>query len=104
MLEADLVDSAKIRLFSGLSIRCYGTFRKGFPGELIVKNLPANAGDMSLISGLERSPREGNGNPLQYCCLGNSHGQRSLVGYSPRDHKESDTTERLRRNTTLLSD
>ena len=37
----------------------------------VVKNLPANAGDMSSIPGLERSPGEGNGNPLQYCCPGN---------------------------------
>ena len=39
---------------------------------LVVKNLPANAGDMSSTSGLGRSPGEGNGNPLQYSCLGNS--------------------------------
>ena len=40
----------------------------------VVKNPPANAGntrDPSLISGLGRSPGEGNGNPLQYSCLGN---------------------------------
>ena len=40
----------------------------------MVKNPPANAGDvrdMSSISGLERSPGEGNGNPLWYSCLGN---------------------------------
>ena len=36
-----------------------------------VKNLPANAGDPSLIPGSERSPGEGNDNPLQYSCLGN---------------------------------
>ena len=35
----------------------------------------------------------GNDNPLQYSCLGKSHGQRSLVGYSPWGHKESETTE-----------
>jgi len=34
-----------------------------------VKNLPANAGEMGLIPGPGRSPREGNGNPLQYPCL-----------------------------------
>ena len=42
---------------------------------LVVKNLPANAGDlrdMGLIPGSGRSPGEGNGNPLQYSCLGNS--------------------------------
>ena len=37
--------------------------------------------------------REGNGNPLQYSCLEKSHGQRSLVGYSPWGRKESDMTE-----------
>ena len=40
----------------------------------MVKNLPADAGDagdMGLISGLERSPGGGNGNPLQYSCLEN---------------------------------
>ena len=35
----------------------------------------------------------GNGNPLQYSCLGKSHGQRSLAGYTPWGHKESETTE-----------
>ena len=44
---------------------------------------------------LERSPREGNGNPLQNSCPGTSHGQRSLVGHNPWGHKESDTTWRL---------
>ena len=37
----------------------------------MVKNLPANVGDVGLIPGLERSPGEGSGNPLQYSCLGN---------------------------------
>ena len=37
----------------------------------MVKNWPANAGDKGLTSGSGRSPREGNGNPLQYSCLGN---------------------------------
>ena len=36
-----------------------------------VKNLPAVGGDMGLIPGLRRSPREGNGSPLQYTCLEN---------------------------------
>ena len=43
----------------------------GFPGGSVVKNLSANAGDMSLIPGLGRSRGEGNGNPLQCSCLGN---------------------------------
>ena len=37
----------------------------------MVKNPPANAGVVGLIPGLGRSPGEGNGNPLQYSCLGN---------------------------------
>ena len=52
---------------------------------LVVKNLLANAGDLryvGLIPGLGRSSGEGNGNPLQYSCLENPHGQRSRVGYS----------------------
>ena len=48
---------------------------KGFSSGSVVKNLPANAGspagDMGSIPGLGRSPGEGNGNPLQYSCLGN---------------------------------
>ena len=48
----------------------------------MVKNPPANAGDVALIPGLGRSPGGGHGNPLQYSCLENPPGQRSLVGYS----------------------
>ena len=43
----------------------------GFPGDSVVKNPPANAGDTGSTSGLGRSPGKGNGNPLQYSCLGN---------------------------------
>ena len=43
----------------------------GFPGGSVVKKLPASAGDSGSIPGLERFPREANGNPLQYSCLGN---------------------------------
>ena len=52
-------------------------------------------GDLGLIPGLGRFPGGGHGNSLQYSCLENPHGQRSLVGYSPWGHKESDMTERL---------
>ena len=55
----------------------------------MVKSLLANAGDMGLIPELGRSPGEGSDNPLQYSCLEESHGQRSLVGYSPQGHKVS---------------
>ena len=51
------------------------TVEKGFPGTAVVNNLPAdvgNARDVGLIPGSERSPGEGNGNPLHYSCLENS--------------------------------
>ena len=57
-----------------------------------VKNLPANAGDVSLIPASRRSPEEGNGNPLQYFLPEKSLGQRNLAGYSPWSPKKSDTT------------
>ena len=57
----------------------------------MVKNLPAIAGDLGLISGSGRSLGEGNGNPLQYSCLENPMGR----GYSSWGHKELDTTEQL---------
>ena len=53
----------------------------------MVKNLPARAGDAGLIPGPGRSPGGGNGSPLQCSCWDHSHGQRSLAGYSPWDHK-----------------
>ena len=44
---------------------------KGFPVCSVIKNTPANAGYVGLTPGSGRSPEEGNGNPLQYPCLGN---------------------------------
>ena len=44
----------------------------GFPGGTVVKNPPANAGDLSSIPGSARSPEGGNSNPFQYSCLENS--------------------------------
>ena len=57
--------------------------------------VPGFVGDLGWIPGLGRCPGVGHGNPLQYSCLENPHGQRSLAGCSPWGHKESDTTERL---------
>ena len=60
---------------------------------LVVKNLPVNAGDikdMGLIPELGRSPREENGNPLHYSCLGNPTDIGAWQG-----HKELDMTEKL---------
>ena len=65
----------------------------GFPGGSDGKESTYNVGDLGLIPGLGRSPGGGHGNPLQYSCLENPHGQRSLAGYCPWGHKESDMTE-----------
>ena len=68
----------------------------GLPSGSVIKNTPANAGDLGSIPGLGRSPGEGNGYPLQYSCLGEFRGQMSLAGYSPYSpwgHKELDTIE-----------
>ena len=59
------------------------------------KESVCNVGDLGSIPGIGRSPGGGHGNPLQYSCLENPHGQSSLAGYSPWGHKELDTTERL---------
>ena len=67
----------------------------GFPGSLDGKESACNAGEPGSIPGSGRSPGEGHGNPFRYSCLGEFHGQRSPVGYSPRGHKERDMTEQL---------
>ena len=63
-----------------------------FPGGSDGKASAYNVGDLGLIPGSGRSPGEGNGTLIQYYCLENPM-ERSLVGYSPWGHKESDTTE-----------
>ena len=60
---------------------------------LVVKSQPVNARDTGSIPGLGRSPGGGHVNPLQYSCLENPHGQRSLAGSSPWGCTESDMTE-----------
>ena len=57
------------------------------------KESACNAGDLGLIPGLGRSPGKGNGYPLQYSCLENPHGRRSLAGYSPWGREKLDMTE-----------
>ena len=73
-------------------------YDEGCPGVASVKNLPANAGDIrdvGSIPGSGRFPWRREWQPTPAFLPGESHGQKSLVGYSPRGHKESDTTERL---------
>ena len=59
------------------------------------KESTLGVGDLGSIPGLGRSPEGKHGNPLQYSCLENPHGQRSLEGYSPWGHRDSHTTKRL---------
>ena len=66
-----------------------------FPGGSDGKESACNAGDLGSVPGLGRSPGGGHGNPLQYTCLENPHGQGSLAGYSPWGHKELDMAEQL---------
>ena len=67
-------------------------YPEGIPGDSEVKASACNAVDLGLIPGSGRSLGEGNGNSLQYSCLGNLV-ERNLMGYySPWDPKESDMT------------
>ena len=61
-------------------------------GGSVLKNLPANAGDMGSIPGSGKSPGEGNGNPLQYSCLGNSMDRGTCWATVQGVPKELDTT------------
>ena len=63
-----------------------------FPGGSDGKEFACNAGDLGLTPGSGRSPGEGNGNPLQYSCLENPHGQRKLTPIVHRIAKELDRT------------
>ena len=74
----------------------------GFPGGSEVKASACNVGDLCLIPGLE-DPLEKEMLHSPVFLPGKSHGQRSLVSYSPWGRKESDTTERLHLLSYLVS-
>ena len=65
----------------------------GFPGGSDAKESTCNTGNLGSIPELGKSLGGGHGYPIQYSCLENPHGQRSLAGYSPWGRKESDMTE-----------
>ena len=68
-----------------------GYSRASLVAQLVESACPA--GDPSSIPGSGRSPGEGIGYPLQYSCLENPHGQKSLAGYSPwQDCREESQT------------
>ena len=78
------------------NLHLVGTFYVlGFPGGSEVKASAWNTGDPGSIPGSGRSPGEGKWQPTPILLPGESHGGRTLVGYSPSGHKESDTTARL---------
>ena len=73
----------------------------GFPGSSVVKNLPANTGDMALVPGSGRSPGEGNSNPFQYSCLGNPMDKGAWWAEAHGDTNESDMILQL--NNKIIS-
>ena len=77
---------------NGICVKVGSLLKSGFPYGSDGKESACNARDLGLIPGLGRSPGGEHGNPLQFSCLENTLGQRSLVGYRPWGHKESDTT------------
>ena len=74
----------------------------GFPGGSDGEESTCNAGDLVSIPRLGRIPGAEHGNPFQYSCLENPHGQRSPEGCGPWNHKELDTTERLSTHITVI--
>ena len=66
---------------------------EGFPGGTVIKNLPAQAGDVGSIPGLERSPGGRHGNPFQYSCLENPKDRGAWWATVHGVTKELDTTE-----------
>ena len=93
-ITATAVASVQFRKWFFLP-RPFFSFRSKFQGQPVTvgsagKKSTCNAGDLGLIPGLERSPREGKDYPLQCSGLENS-----MDCYSPWGRKESDTTERL---------
>ena len=73
----------------------------GFPGGSVVKNPPANVGDMGSIPGLERPLEEGNDNPLQYSCLGSPTNRGAWMTTVHGVAKESDSTYQLNNNSEI---
>ena len=73
----------------------------GFPGDSVVENPPANAGDAGSIPELRRSPGEGNDNQLQYSCLGNPMDRgawwATVQGVAKKDHNRLDNLKQLKK-------
>ena len=93
----DSLLSKDIKDFSIFYI-CVPTIVLGFPGGTSGKEPTCQYGRLLTVAvsipGSRRSPGGGHGNPLQYSCLKNPHGQRSLVGYTV--HRISKSQTRLK--------
>ena len=93
LLKCKTVQTMKyIYIYVCVCVYVYVFVYMDFPGGSDGKKSPWNVGDLCLIPELGRPPGEGHSNPLQYSCLENPHGQRSLVDYSLWGRKESDRT------------
>ena len=90
--EPDMTGCLTLDVQTACPLCCKLVYSLGFPGGSDGRESACNVGEMGSIPGLGRSPGGGHGNPLQYSCLENPHGQRGLVGYSPWGRKETDTT------------
>ena len=84
-------------IYVSIYLSIYLSIYMGFPGDTVVKNLPANVGDtrdMGLIPGSGRFPGGENGNPLQCSCLENPMDRGAWwTTYNPLGCRESDMTE-----------
>ena len=78
--------------------------RMGFPDGSVVKKSSANVGEASSISGLGRSLREGNGNPLQYSCLGNPMDREDWQATVHGAAKELDMVTQLVKNLLAMQE
>ena len=74
------IEINKFTIIVEVVISLFSNWLYGFPGGSDSKEFTCNVGDLGSILGLGRSPGWGHGNPLQYSCLENPHGQRSLMG------------------------
>ena len=92
-----------ICMHAWIQIQKYICFAWACPSGSDGRESTCNAGDPGLISGLGRSPGKGNGNPLQYLCLGNSM-DRGAWQDTVHGVKELDTTERLTLHKNTLTD
>ena len=95
LTDHEIISKCMLRCWSygkrGVTVVIFFPCLRDFSGSSVVKNPPANAADMSSVAGLERSPGEGNGNPLQYSCLGNSMDRGTWQDIVHNVPKESDT-------------